>query len=94
MTRLCSICGLEEGVYKCRVCGRLVCSRDFDKSRGVCIICRDTVCSICGKYPSIGYCMICGRIGCEECLVQVTTVSYVCRECIREGRYRVGVKGG
>ncbi len=79
--RLCSICGLEEAVYKCRLCGRWVCSRDYDSSRGVCITCKYTLCRICGRYHSIGYCRVCGRIGCEECLIQETLVTYICREC-------------
>ncbi|RLG83376.1 MAG: hypothetical protein DRO40_04835 [Thermoprotei archaeon] len=89
----CSICGIANAEYKCRICGRLVCSRDYIKSQGICLICKDTMCEICGKYLSIGYCMICGRIGCEDCLVQVSTVAYVCKKCIQEGRYKFEIRG-
>lgn len=75
------------------MCGRIVCSKDYIKSRELCLVCINAMCQICGRYLSIGYCMVCGRIGCEDCLVQVSTVAYVCRDCLR-GRFRFEAKGG
>lgn len=89
----CVICGINDALYKCRLCGRMVCSKDYDHVIGLCSICKTTRCEICGRYPSIGYCLVCGRVGCEDCLIQVTLVSYVCRECVRKGLYELGVKG-
>lgn len=82
---LCEICEIEQATCKCGVCGRMVCSRDYDFEKKVCLACRDALCSFCGSKLSIRYCRICGRIGCSDCLIQESLVSYVCRECIRGG---------
>ncbi|MCY0868096.1 MAG: hypothetical protein OWQ48_02545 [Desulfurococcus sp.] len=89
----CEICGEKEAVYKCRLCGRAVCSDDYDHEKNLCSICSEALCEICGRQLSISYCKICGRIGCEDCLIQVTPVEYVCRDCalklgLTAGRYR------
>ncbi len=85
----CSICGVKEAVYKCRVCGRTVCRDDYVLEKGICRVCEETMCQICGNNLSIGYCRVCGRLGCEDCLVQVSPVSYICRECLSKEREKM-----
>ncbi len=78
----CEICGEREALYKCRLCGRLVCPLHFNKKKGICSVCEMALCEICGRNLSIGYCPICGRLGCSDCLVQITPVVRVCKDCL------------
>ncbi len=36
---LCRICG-RAGRHTCRLCGKLVCDNDYDKSAKMCVICK------------------------------------------------------
>ena len=84
----CEICGEEtEKLMSCALCGRKVCSKDFDKAKGICEVCRETLCEICALRLAIGICNECGRLVCEDCSVKVGA-GYLCRECLK------GVKGG
>ncbi|MEM1919074.1 MAG: hypothetical protein QXP72_03600 [Desulfurococcaceae archaeon] len=79
----CEICDFELAMYRCGLCGRIVCAQDYDFDKNICLVCRDTLCNFCGSKLSIKYCRICGRVGCDDCLIQESLVSYVCKECIR-----------
>ena len=81
----CEVCGVEEASLKCPVCGRLVCELDFDKSRGVCLVCSRALCSVCGRYLAIGLCSICASPVCEDCAIEVSPVEIVCRRCWERG---------
>jgi len=36
---LCRICG-RIGKYTCKLCGKLVCSDDYDRDMQICVICK------------------------------------------------------
>ncbi|RLE65906.1 MAG: hypothetical protein DRJ38_02970 [Thermoprotei archaeon] len=79
----CEICGNSVKVVNvCKICGRVVCSYDFNKSKNICLACEMALCEICGTYLSIGYCKKCERLICEDCSVKVGA-EYICRECMR-----------
>ncbi|MEM0380344.1 MAG: hypothetical protein QXX35_05360 [Desulfurococcaceae archaeon] len=81
---LCSICESKQSVFKCSICGRNVCEKDFDLDKKICRICCETLCKICNKYLSIDKCSICGRNGCEKCLIKITPFQYICIDCYRK----------
>lgn len=83
--KLCEICEASEAVYKCRLCGREVCERHFNKEKGICTICEGSLCELCHQRPSITFCPICGRLVCYEDSVQLDEVRRVCKECYAKG---------
>ncbi|MDK2384666.1 MAG: B-box zinc finger protein [Candidatus Korarchaeota archaeon] len=88
----CEICGAPHAGNRCRICGRRVCDRHYDASRGICLICSSALCEICGSRLATSYCQVCGRYVCPGCSVQLTPVMRVCVECFsklgREGVLR------
>ncbi|QRF73599.1 hypothetical protein Micr_00113 [Candidatus Micrarchaeum sp.] len=40
VTMLCDICGKRLASHTCRLCGRRVCSDDFDGKLGICKSCK------------------------------------------------------
>ncbi len=84
MLKKCEICGKETSkLYRCNLCGRLVCSEDYNLKKGICIACEEALCQVCRKNLSTGYCKYCGRLVCEECSVRVGA-EIVCKECIKK----------
>ncbi|MCD6563952.1 MAG: hypothetical protein J7K23_08595 [Thermoproteales archaeon] len=80
----CEICGKPtDNLFKCNICGRLVCSEDYNFSKGICAACEESLCQICGKNLSIGYCKICGRLVCEECSIR-RGPELICKECAKK----------
>ncbi|MFZ8783336.1 MAG: hypothetical protein ACO2OR_05065 [Desulfurococcaceae archaeon] len=79
----CEICHSKPAVYKCRVCGRRVCSDDYDVSDGVCSACSVTLCKVCRRNLSIATCSDCGRHCCEDCLVEISPLEYICIVCFK-----------
>ncbi len=80
MIRLCEICG-SEAEYTCSMCGRRVCSRHYDRGKGLCAYCSSTLCQLCGERLAIAACPVCGRVVCDKCSVQLTPVVRLCRDC-------------
>ena len=82
----CEICEEEvKKLYKCSLCNRLVCAKDFIPERRICKICGDTLCDLCKKYLSIGICKFCGRLICENCSIE-KGVERICLECLKRER--------
>uniref|UniRef100_A0A7C3WPS0 B box-type domain-containing protein n=1 Tax=Thermofilum pendens TaxID=2269 RepID=A0A7C3WPS0_THEPE len=82
LTQLCEICLQVEAEEECRLCGRSVCKKHFDREQGLCAACRETLCEICGRKLSMGYCVTCGRLVCEDCSVK-ENLALVCINCSR-----------
>jgi|GEM_PF-983502 len=80
---LCEICRRERASRRCKMCGRAVCSGDFDEGRGICILCRDSLCAVCGKQLAVASCEVCGRPICDACSVEITPVVRLCPDCAR-----------
>jgi len=36
---ICQICGSSARLFRCRMCGRYVCSLEFNEKEGICEIC-------------------------------------------------------
>ncbi len=79
--RLCEVCRRRPATRRCRLCGRLVCSEDYDESRGICRFCAETLCEVCGERLAVASCEVCGRLVCDECGVQLTPVVWLCPSC-------------
>jgi hypothetical protein len=77
----CEICG-RRAVARCKICGRLVCEEHYDKKRGICVICAQSLCEICGKRLAVGRCVFCKRLVCDKCSVQLDNVRRICVECL------------
>ncbi len=82
----CEVCGENPGLYKCRLCGRIVCRECYDINNKLCIICKEALCEVCGKNLSIDACVMCGRRICRECMVEIDYARRVCIECYK--RYK------
>jgi hypothetical protein len=81
LARPCSFCGVN-AIFECPLCGRIVCERHYNATRGLCTGCIEALCDFCNKSLSIARCIYCGRLGCDVCLVQVDNVRRACRECL------------
>jgi len=82
--RLCDVCRRAPSSRMCPICGRNVCSDDYDGGTGLCILCRDTLCAVCRQRLSIASCEVCGRPICDQCSVEVTPVVRLCPDCARQ----------
>ncbi|WP_216475983.1 hypothetical protein [Caldisphaera lagunensis] len=86
---ICDICGINEAIYKCKICKRNVCYDDFDEERGVCKICAASLCQICNSRLSVTYCPYCGRLVCIEDSIQLDNVRRVCIDCYKKGAIKL-----
>ena len=79
----CEICEEEVNkLYKCSICGRLVCINDFLVEKRICKVCNMTLCDICNEYLAVGVCKYCGRLICEKCSIEVG-VERICLRCAK-----------
>jgi hypothetical protein len=83
LIRLCDICEEKPAVTRCRICGRYVCSDDFDHSINACKACSATLCQVCRERLAVGHCARCGRLVCRRDSVRVGLSRY-CIDCARE----------
>jgi hypothetical protein len=79
---LCEVCEEEPAIARCRICGRLVCAKDFEASLGICRVCLSTLCQICHERLAVGHCARCGRLVCRRDSVRVGLSRY-CIDCAR-----------
>lgn len=79
--RVCEVCGKRPATRKCRICGRNVCEKHFDKCKGVCSVCSDLMCQVCGERLSVDACIVCGRLICRSCSVELQPGIRVCVRC-------------
>ena len=79
---ICQICGSSARLFRCRMCGRYVCSLEFNEKEGICEICEMTLCRKCRVRLSIAVCDSCGVLVCEDCSIKVG-VKYFCKDCYR-----------
>lgn len=77
----CEICGKKERKNKCRICGREVCNDCYNKEKGMCIVCSETLCEICKRRNAVERCQICGKLVCPDCMVRIDKSRVVCRDC-------------
>jgi len=79
---ICEICYEDvDELYRCRICGRLVCANEYYFGERICEACKNTLCEICGKYLSIGVCRNCGRLICDVCSIK-ENASIICKICL------------
>lgn len=78
----CELCDELPAMYRCKMCGRYVCEKHFDRIREMCIACTESLCNICFKNLSIGICSICKRIVCAGCSIDIDGVRRVCVYCL------------
>jgi len=87
--KVCEICGdVVESTYKCKICGRTVCSKEYFLSEDLCEICVMTRCEICQEELSVGVCELCGKLVCEDCSVE-KGAARVCLRCLNEALHGV-----
>ncbi len=79
----CEICG-EKAVARCKLCGRYVCERHYDRSTGLCSICLRSRCEICNQRLALSRCIICGRLICDKCSIQLDSVRRICLDCLNK----------
>jgi len=82
----CELCLQRGATYRCRVCGRAVCSTHYDPKLGVCTLCRSALCRICGTNLAVGHCNICGRLVCAKCSLDLDGVRRICYFCLMNPR--------
>lgn len=82
-TTLCEVCEAREAHYTCRLCGRRICEKCFNKEKKICRVCLETLCDECGKRASVDTCVICGKKICRECSVELDYARRICLSCHR-----------
>jgi len=80
---VCEICGKRPATHKCRICGRNVCVKHFNLSKGICRVCSDLMCQLCGEKLSVDACIVCGKLVCRSCSVELQPGIRVCVHCYR-----------
>lgn len=80
----CEICSVNPAEYTCRMCGRRVCSEDYDEEEELCKICKTARCEVCKRQLAITTCKYCRRLVCEDCSIQISLVEYVCIDCYKK----------
>ena len=77
----CEICDtIISKYFRCKLCGRIVCSDDYIHNKKICVVCYETLCEICKSQLSIGYCKYCGKLVCRDCSVD-EGAALICYNC-------------
>ena len=76
----CEICGSDDALQECRLCGSLVCSECLGSEATLCLTCEEARCEICGEYLSSRACNLCGKLVCEDHGSRLNEVT-VCNTC-------------